>query len=222
MRDPRRIALFFVEFFSINQTNQRINCVEFASAIVRRIIMIENTFPRMETDRLVLRQVTKEDAEDMLMYLSDQDVMKHYGMEPFKSLDDVLDEIFWYHSIFEKNTGIRWGITLKGQNKVIGSCGFLNIAPQHYRSEIGFELSKDFWGQGIASEALDLVIKYGFEQLKLHRIQALIEPLNFSSQKLVERKGFIKEGLLRNYEFTCGKFDDLFMYSILRDDYEIL
>lgn len=181
--------------------------------------MIENTFPRMETDRLVLRQVTKEDAEDMLMYLSDQDVMKHYGMEPFKSLDDVLDEIFWYQSIFEINTGIRWGITLKGQDKVIGSCGFLNRVPQHYRSEIGFELSKDFWGQGIASEALELVIKYGFEQLKLQRIQALIEPQNISSQKLVERKGFIKEGLLRNYEFTCGKFDDLNMYSILRDDF---
>ncbi|WP_191567355.1 GNAT family N-acetyltransferase [Metabacillus idriensis] len=182
--------------------------------------MIEDTFPLIETDRLVLRQVTKEDAEDILKYLSDKNVMKHYGMEPFKSLDDALDEIFWYQSIFEKNTGIRWGITLKGQERVIGSCGFLNIDPQHYRSEIGFELSKDFWGQGIASEAFEVVIKYGFEQLNLQRIQALIEPPNISSKKLVERKGFIKEGLLRNYEFTCGKFDDLFMYSLLKQDFD--
>jgi RimJ/RimL family protein N-acetyltransferase len=72
-----------------------------------------------------------------------------------------------------------------------------------FRADVGFELSKEYWGKGLASEALEAVINYGFEQLNLQRIQALIEPPNDSSQKLVERKGFIKEGLLRNYEFTC-------------------
>lgn len=57
-----------------------------------------------------------------------------------------------------------------------------------------------------------------FQHLQLERIQALIEPANISSQKLVERQGFIKEGLLRHYEYTCGKFDDLLMYSILKND----
>lgn len=180
----------------------------------------EKIFPEIETDRLILRQVSTEDAGDIFSYLSDKDVMRHYGLEPFKSVKDALDEIFWYQSIFENKTGIRWGITLKGQDKVIGSCGFLNLAKQHYRSEIGFELSKDYWGQGIASEALEVVIKYGFEKLNLQRIQALIEPSNIPSQKLVERKGFLKEGLLRNYEFTCGKFDDLFMYSLLKQDFD--
>lgn len=181
----------------------------------------ENIFPVLETDRLILRQITKEDAEDILTYLSDKDVMKYYGLAPFHSVGEALDEILWYQSIFEKKTGMRWGITRKGQDKVIGSCGFLNLVQQHYRSEIGFELSKDNWGQGIASEALEAVIKYGFEQMNLQRIQALIEPPNLSSQKLVERKGFIKEGLLRNYEFTNGKFDDLLMYSLLKQDFEI-
>lgn len=179
-----------------------------------------NIFPVIETDRLILRQVTKDDAESILEYLSDKDVMKHYGLEPFKSIDDALDEISWYQSIFEKKTGIRWGITLKGQDRVIGSCGFLNIFPQHYRSEVGFELSKEYWGKGIASEAFEAVIRYGFEKLNLQRIQALIEPPNISSQNLVERKGFIKEGLLRNYEFTCGKFDDLLMYALLKQNFE--
>lgn len=181
----------------------------------------ENIFPVIETDRLILRQITKDDAEDILRYLSDTDVMKHYGLEPFKSIDEALDEISWYRSILEKKTGIRWGITLKGQDRVIGSCGFLNIVPQHYRSETGFELSKEYWGKGIANEAFEVVLKYGFEQMNLQRIQALIEPANLSSQKLVERNGFIKEGLLRKYEFTCGKFDDLLMYSLLRQDFYI-
>ena len=182
--------------------------------------MAVDKFPIIETDRLVLRQITKDDAADIFTYLSDEKVMQYYGLEPFKSIEEALEEIEWYQSIFDENSGIRWGITLKGHGKVIGSCGFLNKVPQHYRSEIGFELSKDFWGQGIATEALEAVIKYGFEQLDLQRIQALIEPPNISSQKLVERNGFIKEGLLRNYEFTCGKFDDLFMYSLIKQDFE--
>lgn len=182
--------------------------------------MIGDTFPVIETVRLVLRQITKDDADDLFKYLSDEKVMKYYGLEPFNSIDEALKEIEWYHSIFEENSGIRWGITWKGSGKVIGSCGYLNKVPEHFRSDIGFELSQDFWRQGIASEALEAVIRYGFEQLNLQRIQALIEPPNISSQKLVERNGFMKEGLLRNYEYTCGKFDDLFMYSLIKQDFE--
>ncbi|MFC3417923.1 GNAT family N-acetyltransferase [Salinicoccus hispanicus] len=176
-------------------------------------------FPVLETDRLILRQVTPEDAGSLLKYLCSKDVTKHMGLEPFKTIDDALDEISWYQSILEKNTGIRWGITLKGQREVIGSCGFLNMASKHHRAEIGFELSKDYWGQGIAGEALKAVSEYGFERMDLQRIEALIEPLNISSQKLTERHGFVREGLLRSYEFTCGKFDDLYMYSLLKQDF---
>ena len=178
------------------------------------------TFPILETDRLLLRQVTKEDASSALKYLSDSEVMKHIGLKPFTTIEEALDEISWYQSIFENGTGIRWGITLKEQGDVIGSCGFLNRAPQHYRAEIGTELSKEHWGHGLASEAFEAVIRYGFETLQLQRIEALIEPANVSSQKLAEKHGFILEGLLRNYEFTCGKFDDLYMYSILKRDFE--
>src|SRR5690625_4122264 len=113
--------------------------------------------------------------------------MKYVGLEPFKSIDDVLDEISWYNSIFEKETGIRWGISLKGQEKIIGSCGFLNRVAEHYRAELGFELSKEHWGKGIASEAIKNVICYGSEQMNLQRIEVLIELPNIPSQKVVER-----------------------------------
>lgn len=183
--------------------------------------MIEvDAFPLLETDRLILRKVTSNDANSLLTYLSDIDVMKYMGLEPFVSIDDALDEISWYKSIFDKGTGIRWGISLKGQGKVIGSCGFLNKAAQHYRAELGFELSKEQRGKGIASEAIEAVVCYGFEQMNLQRIEALIEPPNIPSQKAVERQGFIREGLLRSYEYTCGKFDDLYMYSMLKQDYQ--
>ncbi|WP_096187879.1 GNAT family N-acetyltransferase [Evansella halocellulosilytica] len=179
-----------------------------------------DTFPLLETKRLLLRKVNKEDAKSILNYLSDKEVVKYYGLAPFKSINDALDEISWYQSIQSNKTGIRWGITLKEQGIVIGSCGFHNIVSQHFRTEIGFELSKDQWGKGIAVEAVEAIIRYGFERMNFNRIEALIEPPNLSSQKLVEKMGFIREGLLRNYEFTCGKFDNLYMYSLLKQDFD--
>src|SRR5690606_31193208 len=138
---------------------------------------------------------------------------------PFSSIEDALDEIEWYQSIFENGTGMRLGITLKGEGRVIGSCGFLNLSHKHHRAEIGFELSREHWDKGIAGEALRAVIAHGFSRLELNRIEALIEPANSPSQKLVEKTGFTREGLLRDYEYTQGKFDDLYMYSVLKREF---
>jgi ribosomal-protein-alanine N-acetyltransferase len=175
-------------------------------------------FPLITTKRLILREVTFADAYDLLTYLSDRDVVKHMGLEPFNTLQDAIDEISWYKSIYEEGTGIRWGITHKDTGKVIGSCGFLNMVAKHHRAEIGYELSKDYWGKGIAGEALKAVVKYGYHHFQLERIEALIEPSNIPSQKLVEKQGFRREGLLRHYEYTCGKFDDLYMYSLIKHE----
>lgn len=176
-------------------------------------------FPSIETERLVLRKVTKDDADSLLTYLSDEEVTRHMGLAPFVSAEDALDEIGWYQSIFDNGTGMRWGITMEGQDRIIGSCGFLNRTQKHNRAEIGFELSREYWGKGIAAEALRAVIEYGFSELDLNRIEALIEPANSPSQKLVEKNGFVKEGLLREYEYTQGKYDDLYMYSLLKREF---
>ncbi|MCM3759009.1 GNAT family N-acetyltransferase [Sporosarcina aquimarina] len=179
---------------------------------------MKEEFPIIETERLLLREVQKEDSTDMLSYLSDKDVVKHMGLNPFHTVKEAEEEIEWYQQIYKDSTGIRWGISLKDNGRVIGSCGFLNRQPKHFRTEIGYELSKEYWGKGIASEALEAVVKYGFQHLQLERIEALIEPANVASLKLLTKNGFEKEGLLRHYEFTCGKFDDLYMYSILKGD----
>ncbi|MBD8110538.1 MULTISPECIES: GNAT family N-acetyltransferase [Priestia] len=156
---------------------------------------MSNYFPIIKTKRLILREIVAEDAGNILKYLSDKEVMKHYGLEPFTTVEDASNEIAWYKSILNEKSGIRWGITLEEQDDIIGSCGFLNRVHNHCRAEIGYELSKDYWGNGIA---------------------------NAASQKLIKKNGFIKEGLLRSYEFTCGKFDDLYMYSLLKQDFDRL
>ncbi|WP_113930008.1 GNAT family protein [Bacillus sp. P14.5] len=179
---------------------------------------MKKTFPLIETNRLILREAVPSDAADMLEYLSDSEVVKHMGLSPFQSIEDALGELNWYSAIFREDYGIRWGITIKESGKMVGSCGIHNLVSKHHRAEVGFELSRNYWGAGIASEALSAVIIYSFVHFKLERIEALVEPDNKSSQKLLEAKGFQREGLLRHYEYTCGKFDDLFMYSILKGD----
>ncbi len=174
------------------------------------------TFPVLETERLFLREMMYEDSPDILSYLSDTEVMKYYGMAPFKNIDEAREEISWYKEIYSLGSGIRWGITIKGSSTIIGSCGFHDWNKRHFRAEIGVELSRNYWRTGIMSEALTEILSYGFHHMGLKRIQALIEPENEASQKLFEKMGFQKEGLLRSYEFTVGKFDDLYMFAKIK------
>ncbi|WP_214769579.1 GNAT family protein [Exiguobacterium sp. s39] len=178
-----------------------------------------HTFPTLKTDRLFLREVLPEDATSVLAYLSDEHVVKQMGLAAFQSEADALEEIDWYASIRRESSGIRFGIALQEDDVIIGSCGFLNQAERHQRAELGFELSPAYHGQGIAKEAAFAVIEYGFTELSLNRIEALVLPENTASQRLLERLGFQREGLLRQYEKTRSQFDDLYMYSILRSDW---
>ncbi|RST77214.1 N-acetyltransferase [Siminovitchia acidinfaciens] len=178
------------------------------------------SFPEIQTKRLHLKEVRHTDAKDLHEFLSDGEVRKYIGIPPYTKMEETYKEIEWYDKIFNTKTGIRWGIALKDDPTIIGSCGFLNISQSNFRAEIGYELHRSYWRQGIVSEALEAVIKYGFEEMKLNRSEALIEPENVASVKLVERLGFLQEGLLREYEYGAGKFDDLYMYSLLLKDYE--
>lgn len=92
---------------------------------------MSNYFPIIKTKRLILREIVAEDAGSILKYLSDREVMKHYGLEPFTTVEDALNEIAWYKSILNEKSGIRWGINLKEQDDIIGSCGFLNRFHNH-------------------------------------------------------------------------------------------
>ncbi|MCY7541071.1 GNAT family N-acetyltransferase [Bacillus pumilus] len=80
---------------------------------------------------------------------------------------------------------MRWGISLKEDPAIIGSCGFLNLEKQHYRTEIGYELHHDHWRKGIMSEAIAAVLRYGFQEMDLNRIEAIIDPANTASISII-------------------------------------
>ncbi len=113
------------------------------------------------------------------------------------------------------NEGINWAITLKENPKLIGIIGFYRTKPEHYRSEIGYMLLPEFNGQGIITEAITRMIEYGFNDMKLHSIEAIIDPDNIASAKVLEKNNFIKEAHLKENEFYDGRFLDTVIYSLL-------
>ena len=176
-------------------------------------------FPTLETDRLILRELSEGDIDELYEIFSSEEVTKYYGMYAFKEVDEVKKTMRYFIDGFKEERQIRWCIILKSTGKAIGTCGFHCFSQRHYRAEIGYELSQNYWGAGYMNEALQRIIKYGFENLNLMRIEGLIYPENTSSRKSLEKLGFKEEGLLRDYMFFRDKMTDLLMYSLLKKEF---
>ncbi len=172
-------------------------------------------FPILETERLLLRCVAKEDVDEIFALRSNKETMKYIPRPLLKSKEDALEHIAMIVEKIENNEGINWAITLKGSSKLIGIIGHYRIQPEHYRAEIGYMLLPEYRGKGIATEAISKVVQYGFEIMKLHSIEAIIDPGNLVSAKVLENNGFVKEAHLRENEYFDSRFWDTVIYSIL-------
>ncbi|MEL1252398.1 GNAT family N-acetyltransferase [Flavobacterium sp. DGU38] len=172
-------------------------------------------FPVIETERLILRQITNNDVNEVFELRSNPETMKYIPRPLVKTTEDALEHIAMIEEKIISNTGINWGITLKGSSKLLGLIGFYRIQPENYRAEIGYMLLPDFHGKGIIPEAVNRLITYGFNDLKLHSIEAVIDPKNTASEKVLQKCGFVKEAHLKECDFFEGKFLDKVIYSLL-------
>ena len=110
------------------------------------------------------------------------------------------------------------GIALKGHNSIIGTIGFNNFTKKH-RANLGYDLQKDFWNKGYTTEALKVVIAFGFKQLEINRIEAEVMPGNLASEKVLTKLGLIKEGISRQWMYWNDKHYDMTMFSLLQFDF---
>jgi ribosomal-protein-alanine N-acetyltransferase len=172
-------------------------------------------FPNLETERLYLRRVTKEDVNEIFKLRSDKETMKYIPRPLVKTEEDALAHITMIDEKIENNEGINWAITLKNDPKLIGLIGHYRIKPEHFRAEIGYMLLPEYHGKGIIVEAIKETVKYGFEIMKLHSIEAIIDPENLASEKVLQKSGFVKEAHLKENEYYEGRFLDSVIYSIL-------
>lgn len=177
-------------------------------------------FPVIETERLRLRRITLRDRFDVYEIFSCEETMKYYGIYAIKDIGIIENMILDYEEGYFNDAFIRWGIEIKEDKKVIGTCGFHNWNKKYSKCEVGYELNKAYHRNGYMEEALEGVIQYCFRYMDVNRIEAQTYPENEASFKLLEKLGFKREGLLRETAFFRDKFQDLYMYSLLKSEYD--
>lgn len=173
-------------------------------------------FPKIETERLVLREITQDDTESIFACFSNDEAMRYYGQEVFENIEQAEKLVSFFADSYRENRGIRWGIERKGNPGLIGTMGFNAWSPKHQRAEIGYEIHPEHWRKGYATEAAASILTYGFEFMNLARIGAIVFTENDGSNEMLIKLGFQKEGVLRNYMVQSGVSHHTHMYSILK------
>ena len=177
-------------------------------------------FQNLETERLLLRRVTPADVAEVLELRSNPDTMRYIPRLLLTNTEEALAHIQMIEEKIENNIGINWAITLKGNSKLLGIIGHYRIQPENHRSEIGYMLLPQYSGKGITTEAIKAVLQYGFEVLNMHSIEAVIDPQNFASERVLQKNGFVKEAHILENELWEGTFLDTVIYSLLRRNFE--
>jgi [ribosomal protein S5]-alanine N-acetyltransferase len=181
--------------------------------------MIEGEkLPVLEASRIRLRHLEESDIDALYAIFSDAEAMRFFGIVPFAKPADAENYLAEIHAHFEKKTLFQWGISLKPDDKIIGTTTLFHTDEKNRRAEIGFALNRRFWGKGYVTEAVNSLLKFAFEELNLHRIEADVDPRNAPSIRVLERFGFQKEGYLRERWIVQDEIQDAIFYGLLKTD----
>jgi [ribosomal protein S5]-alanine N-acetyltransferase len=171
--------------------------------------------PELITARLRLRAPLTTDAPSIFALRSDPTTMSYVPRPLAGSVEDariLLDKV---QQEMRENKGRTWAITRTGRTEALGLIGILRLKPEHYRAEVGYSLRREHWGKGYMSEALAAVAEHAFRILGFHSIEAVVDPRNIGSIRVLERNGFVREGLFKENFFHNGEFLDSGVYSLL-------
>ncbi len=179
---------------------------------------IFSRLPTLKTDRLILRPLRMRDAQDLYAYASDPAVSRHVLWDTHHSLSDSRQFLRSAIRQYRKGLPGSFAITLKESGRMIGTIGFMWVNVDHKSAEVGYSLHRDYWNQGLMTEALKAVIAFGFDELHLNRIEAQHETDNPASGRVMIHAGMRKEGVLRQRLMNKGRYVDVALYAILRAD----
>lgn len=179
-----------------------------------------NNFPTRETPRLLLRELTPQDAPRLLEMYGDAQAMQWLGSDPLTELAQAQALIETFATWRQQATpGTRWGIECRQDGKLLGDCGLFKWSREYRSCFVAFALAPDARGRGVMGETLRTVLAWGFAQMQLNRVQALVHPQNQASLQLLERLGFEQEGRLREAGYWAGRHHDLLQLSLLRREF---
>lgn len=185
---------------------------------MKALAKYKDQFPVFETEQLILRRISSADRDVLFSIFSDPKVMQYYNIFPITELGQADELIQKLENYFSSEKGIRWAIVLKANQSLIGTIGIFDRNENPYNAEIGFEISRNFWGKGLTAEAIRPVIQFGFNSLGLERIEARVVNGNSASQRVLEKCSFGYEGLQRKKEYWKNELQDLHFYSIFKND----
>lgn len=173
--------------------------------------------PKLETVRFTLRKIEPGDIEALHSYWSDGVVTEYMNVR-FQNIEESRQMVELLNNLPETGEGMRWAIVDKKSGVVLGSCGYHNVKADHRRAEVGYELGQEYWGQGVMQEVMNAVINHCFEALGFNRLEAFVTEGNNRSINTLEKLSFRQEGVLREYEYAQGKYQNQVIMSLLRSD----
>ena len=176
-------------------------------------------FPVLETERLRLRASGRSDAEAILAVLSSEEVCRYYDLSPLTVREEAARLIANRAAAFAREERIRWALARREDDVVIGSCGLSRWDEEAAQAEVGYELSPDWQGQSLMREALTAVLGFGFDRMRLARVEANVVPGNEPSLRLLKRLGFRQIEMRRGRGFWKGKAHDLIHHLLYREDW---
>lgn len=172
----------------------------------------------LRTERLVLKKMEVSDSSSLFKIWSDSEVTRFMNIYSLTDESQAIEIIEMLDGLYQEDKAIRYSIIQSESNQIIGSCGYNSLDFENLKAEIGYDLGKEYWGNGFASEAIPALLDYAFNTLNLNRIEAKVEPENSNSIRLLEKLHFQFEGTLRKSEKSKDTFIDLNMYSKLKTD----
>jgi len=174
--------------------------------------------PILDTPRLTLRPVTLKDERDMYRCCCDPEVSRHVLWDTHQSMRDTRATIRSILKDYRAGVPASLAIVRKSDHRMIGTMGFMCVDCDNRCGEVGYSIARDCWNQGYATEALTALLHYGFDTLRLNRIEAMFETDNPASGRVMEKCGMRMEGIMRQRVFNKGHYSDVYLYSVLRGD----
>ena len=174
----------------------------------------------LSTARLVLREFTRNDFDGVHGYASDPEVVRYMTWGPNTRAETrrFLERNI-QAQVVQPRTDYNLAITKK--DELIGGCGLTIHSLSDKRAEIGYCIRRDYWGKGVGTEVAAELIRFGFAEMKMHRIEAKCDPENIASYRIMEKNGMQREGILREEKKIRGEWRDSYIYSILVDEWSV-
>ena len=173
------------------------------------------------TERLLLRDFVEGDWTAVYAYQTHPDYLRFYHWD--HRLPDEVQEfvkMFVRRQRAQPRTHFQLAIVLPESGQIIGNCGIRQRHVESYEAEIGYELDPAYWGNGYATEAARVMVHFGFTELKLHRVTATCIAENEASARVLRKLGMQQEGRLREKEWFKGRWWDVLLFSVLKQEWE--